>query len=85
MRFTGMPSTVIRRFDYHPDSRALDVEFVTGRRYRYQEVPAEVAEAFKGAFAKGRFFNARIRDHYACAELDLEAPDELGDWSEEWA
>ena len=81
MRFTGMPSTVIRRFDYHPDSRALDVEFVTGRRYRYQEVPAEVAEAFKGAFAKGRFFNARIRDHYACVELDLEPEN----WSEEWA
>jgi hypothetical protein len=66
---TGMPSTVIRRFAYDPASRALDVWFVTGRRYRYQEVPAPVAEAFAGAFSKGRFFNARIRDRFACLEL----------------
>ena len=81
MRFPGMPSTVIRRFDYDAAREALDVEFVSGRRYRYREVPAEVAEAFRGAFAKGRFFNARIRDHYQCDEL---AP-EPEDWSEEWA
>jgi hypothetical protein len=76
-----MPSTVIRRFDYHPALAALDVEFVSGRRYRYAGVPAEVAEAFRAAFSKGRFFNARIRDAYPCAEL---AP-EPEDWSEEWA
>lgn len=76
-----MPSTVIRRFDYHPGCRALDVEFVSGRRYRYAGVPEEVAEAFRSAFSKGRFFNARIRDHYQCTELASE-PEE---WSEEWA
>lgn len=76
-----MPSTVIRRFDYHPAGRALDVEFVSGRRYRYAEVPEEVAEAFRSAFSKGRFFNARIRDHFTCRELAPEAED----WSEEWA
>jgi len=76
-----MPSTVIRRFDYHPARLALDVEFVSGRRYRYAGVPAEVAEAFRSAFSKGRFFNAHIRDDYPCAEL---AP-EPEDWSEEWA
>ncbi len=76
-----MPSTVIRRFDYHPASAALDVEFVSGRLYRYNRVPAEVAEAFRSAFSKGRFFNARIRDRYPCTELSPE-PD---DWTEEWA
>ena len=76
-----MPSTVIRSFDYRPALMALDVEFVSGRRYRYAGVPAEVAEAFRAAFSKGRFFNARIRDRYPCAEL---AP-EPEDWSEEWA
>ena len=76
-----MPSTVIRRFDYLPALRALDVEFVSGRRYRYADVPAEVAEAFRGAFSKGRFFNTRIRDNFSCTELDAE-PEE---WSEEWA
>jgi hypothetical protein len=76
-----MPSTVIRAFEYHPARRALDVEFVSGRRYRYAGVTEEVAEEFRAAFAKGRFFNARIRDRYPCIDLVSE-PD---DWSEEWA
>jgi len=65
-----MPSTVIRRFDYDPATRGLAVEFVSGKRYLYRDVPEAVAEAFRGAFAKGRFFNARIRDRYACEPLD---------------
>ena len=65
-----MPSTVIRRFDYDPASRALSVEFVSGRRYRYLGVPEEEAAAMRGAFAKGRFFNARIRDRYSCEEVE---------------
>jgi hypothetical protein len=32
-------------------------------------VPGEVVAAFRGAFAKGRFFNAAIRDRFACREL----------------
>jgi hypothetical protein len=76
-----MPSTVIRSFDYLPEHEALDVEFVSGRRYRYVAVPEQVAEAFRAAFSKGRFFNARIRDRYRCTELTPE-PEE---WSEEWA
>lgn len=65
-----MPSSVIRRFHYDPATCTLDVLFVTGRLYRYAEVPADLAERFRGAFAKGRFFNARIRDRFACEELE---------------
>ena len=64
-----MPSTVIRRFDYSPRCRELTVEFVTGRRYVYGNVPEEEARAMRAAFAKGRYFNARIRDRYPCREL----------------
>ena len=64
-----MPSTVIRRFDYRPESRELLVEFVTGRRYLYSSVPEEEAARFRAAFSKGRYFNARIRDRYPCREL----------------
>lgn len=67
-----MPSTAIRRFAYDPDARALDVTFVTGRRYRYFAVPGEVAKAFRSAMSKGRFFNARIRDRFAFEELERE-------------
>ena len=64
-----MPSTVIRRFDYRPESGELEVLFVTGRRYVYAGVPPEEAEAFRSAFAKGVYFNRRIRDRYACREV----------------
>jgi lysyl-tRNA synthetase class 2 len=65
-----MPSTVIRRFDYDPAEQVLIVTFTTGRVYRYVAVPPDVAERFRGAFAKGRYFNARIRDNYEFTEIE---------------
>lgn len=60
-----MPSTVIRRFDYDAPARRLDIEFVTGRRYSYHDVPDRIVAAFRAATSKGSFFNRRIRDHFA--------------------
>jgi hypothetical protein len=64
-----MPSTVIRRFVYDHTAGELWVEFTTGRRYVYSAVPSEVADAFRGAFAKGVYFNTRIRDRYPHREV----------------
>ena len=63
-----MPSSVIRRFNYDPAAKLLWVEFVSGRRYVYLEVPRETADAFRSAFAKGIYFNSRIRDRFPCRE-----------------
>lgn len=52
-----MPSSVIRRFVYDQMEGNLWVEFTTGRRYVYSGVPHEVADAFRGAFAKGVYFS----------------------------
>ena len=68
-----MPSTVIRRFEYRPDARELVVEFVTGRVYVYADVPEAEAQAMRGAFAKGVYFNRHIRDRYACREVSPSA------------
>lgn len=65
-----MPSSVIRSFAYDRAGAALDVTFVTGRRYRYFLVPAYVAEGLSEAFSKGRYFNARIRDRFPFEELE---------------
>jgi hypothetical protein len=65
-----MPSTIIRSFAYRPEARELEVLFTTGRRYLYGDVPPEAAAAFRAAFAKGRHFNARIRNHYPYKELE---------------
>lgn len=64
-----MPSTVIRRFDYAPKTQELTVEFVSGRRYVYSGVPQPEVERMRGAFAKGSYFNRRIRDRYGFREL----------------
>ena len=70
-----MPSTVIRSFAYRPEERELEVLFTTGRRYVYAGVPPEAAEALRGAFAKGRHFNARIRGRYRYVEVAGEGAD----------
>ena len=64
-----MPSSAIRRFVYCPDSSQLWVEFTSGRRYVYSDVPREVADTFRSAFAKGVYFNTRIRDRYPYREV----------------
>ena len=64
-----MPSLVIRRFLYLPDTHELTIEFVTGRRYVYSGVPEEEVRAFRSAFSKGTYFNRNIRDSYPCREI----------------
>lgn len=63
-----MPSTVIRSIGYRAEARELDVEFTTGRRYLFQNVPPDAAEAFRQARIKGRHFNSRIRGVYRFCE-----------------
>ena len=64
-----MPSSVIRRFVYDETGHELWVEFTTGRKYVYSNVPHEVAETFRMAFSKGVYFNTRIRDRFPHREV----------------
>jgi copper oxidase (laccase) domain-containing protein len=64
-----MPSRTIQTIEYNDENRTLTVTFVTGRVYRYYKVEQEVAEAFRIAASKGRFFNLRIRDQYWFDEI----------------
>jgi lysyl-tRNA synthetase class 2 len=64
-----MPSTVIRSFDYSPEHEELTVEFVTGRRYIYSQVPEAAAEKLRSSFAKGVHFNRHIRGRYPWREI----------------
>jgi len=63
-----MPSSVIRSFDYDEAEHRLDIEFVSGRRYSYLDVPLEEVAAMQRTISKGGFFNRRIRDRYAFVE-----------------
>ena len=64
-----MPSSVISSFAYDPAERSLWIEFVTGRRYIYDDVPEEIAEAFRLSLSKGIYFNKRIRDCFKCRDV----------------
>ena len=69
-----MPSAVIRRYAYRPELAALDVEFLSGRVYRYHAVPREVAEEMRAWRSKGAFLNRKVRDRFAY--------EQLGEWPE---
>ena len=61
-----MPSTLIEKLEYDPQTRVLSVWLRTnGRRYDYLEVPPGAYGAFRAAFSKGRFFNRHIRPCFA--------------------
>ena len=71
-----MPSTVIRRYVFDHSTGELWVEFVSGRRYVYSQVPESVVSALGSAFAKGVYFNTRIRDRFPHREVKHEDENE---------
>jgi len=65
-----MPSSVLRRYHYDAADQRLDVEFVSGKRYSYHEVPERVWERLLGSTSKGRYFNRCIRDRFRFTRRD---------------
>ena len=49
---------------YDPETRELEVQFVTGSIYRYFGVLPSAYQALVRAASKGRHFNESIRDRY---------------------
>jgi hypothetical protein len=64
-----MPSSVIRDWSYDEGQQALDIRFVSGRRYRYHDVPERLASGMREARSKGIYFNEHIRDRFAFTRL----------------
>jgi hypothetical protein len=64
-----MPSTLIRAFSHDPETAILEVTFVSGAVYQYYDVPDDVAQNMREAFAKGEFFNQHIRGRYRFARI----------------
>ena len=54
---------------YDPNSETLEVEFKNGRVYEYYNVPSFVHERLMQANSMGQFFNAEIRDAFACSQI----------------
>ena len=64
-----MPSSVIHDHYYDREPRRLEITFVGGKVYAYEEVPLSIYLAFTAAFSKGTFFNKFIKNHYRYHEI----------------
>lgn len=62
-------SSALRAHHYDPQTRELTVEFTSGTRYVYDDVPAERAEAFTGNASPGGYFAGNIRNQYKGRKL----------------
>jgi len=65
-----VPSSVIRSFEYDATRRELLIQFQSGRRYVYRNVPEQTYQSMRAAFAKGEFFNAEIRGRFPFSRID---------------
>ena len=54
-------STELEWIGYEHKTNILQVEFIEGRVYQYQNVPVEVYEAFLIASSYGKFFEEKIK------------------------
>src|SRR5580704_17345797 len=68
-RFQRVQSSTVRSVRYDHDACALDITFVSGKTYRYLDVPLEVYVDFIGAESKGEFFNDSIKNEFNFAEV----------------
>lgn len=54
---------------YEDTSETLEVEFKNGNIYQYYNVPQVMFETLMQAPSVGAFFNANIRNAFACAKV----------------
>jgi hypothetical protein len=60
-------SSSVASVGYDPNSETLEVEFVsTGRVYEYYNVPQFMYDRLMDAPSIGVFFNAEIKNSFAC-------------------
>ncbi len=61
IRMIPVDSSNIAAIGYSDVCRVLQVDFLIGKRYRYQDVPSQVFDRFLAAPSKGRFLNSVIK------------------------
>lgn len=69
MRRELVSSSVLVSVGYDPETRTLEVEFVSAEVYRYFDVDPVDVLALLQADSKGRYFNERIKPRYGYARV----------------
>jgi hypothetical protein len=62
MRRDPVTSSAIASVGYDETTQTLEIEFVSGRVYRFLEVPPSLAQALRAAPSHGGFFNLFVRN-----------------------
>lgn len=66
---TPVESSNIAAIGYDAASKTLQVDFKTGKRYQYQNVPPELLTEFQQADSVGQYFAANIRKEFLSVPL----------------
>ena len=62
-------SSEIEWIGYESKRSMLQVEFIVGGTYQYDNVPPRVYESFLNAPSHGRFFETQIKGHYSYRKI----------------
>ncbi|AZA87939.1 KTSC domain-containing protein [Chryseobacterium shandongense] len=65
-----MPSSVINKYLYFPETEILRIIYQSGTVYDYLQVPAEIFERFKTVQSKGRFLNYVIKPKFKYKKVE---------------
>jgi hypothetical protein len=59
-----MPSSVVAKMSYDPETNRLTIVYTSGSVYIYKEVPYNVYISMRAAKSKGKFLNEVIKARY---------------------
>jgi len=79
MEYRQVESSSVKVIGWDVASKTLEVTFTSGRTYRYDQVPSDVANGFLNAKSKGVYLAENIRDKYTYTCLNPPAPKEPKD------
>jgi hypothetical protein len=65
----SVESSVLASVLYLPEQRLLEIEFRSGQRYRYFDVPQHHYDDLSTAESKGAYFNTMIRNRFSSSQL----------------
>lgn len=74
MQRVSLTSRAVISAGYDPASQTLELEFASGRIYRYYEVPQGTYEWLLRAPSKGAFVTRMINERYSFREVTPAAP-----------
>lgn len=69
MKLHPVKSSNIKAVGYDVDAQRMVVQFYSGKKYAYRDVPPEVHQAFLDAKSMGIFFTREVRGKYGTEKL----------------